>query len=77
MLVVLKCLAQSTFLSTISPFQSTSYGDRSFSVGAARLWNELPPGFYSIGSDAFKMELRAHSTLGTGSELSLQDKNVV
>ena len=37
----------------------TSYGDRCFAVGAARLWNQLPPDFHSLDSIvSFKSELK-------------------
>jgi hypothetical protein len=35
------------------------YGDRSFSVGAARLWNELPQHFMPLeDNESFKRELK-------------------
>jgi hypothetical protein len=36
-----------------------TYGDRSFSVGAARLWNELPQHFMSLeDNESVKRELK-------------------
>ena len=41
--------------------RTATYGDRSFRVGAARLWNELPEDIKTIGSiPSFKRQLKTH-----------------
>jgi len=56
---ILNRLSNTSLLSV--PFVRTSFGARSFSVAAAKIWNSLPPSLHTCTSpDTFRRHLKTH-----------------